>query len=705
MATQLRPLVGRIASRSLRKVLQSHTAKGALSTTANRFRSYHGSHPDSMTNVDYSKLDVKGLQEMGVLDDGELVQFDTLHNMQVNACLAFDENDLFGTYKAAVSEKEEAQYEWMSFTEWGETVNQCRAVLQDMGVEEYARVGIISNNRWEWATVACAAFSLNATVVPMYEAQLPSDWNYILNDSGATALFCATQDIFNKCQTEVLPSTPTVKTSLCFDAPQGEPHAFATAMAQVENSNSKIVQPTPDDLANLIYTSGTTGKPKGVELTHLNFVSNIKAAVRGVTEQMPPLCHETDRSLAFLPWAHSYGQTCELWSSISHGASMGVCRGVPFILEDLQMVQPTTLFAVPTLYKRIYDGVHNLMESSSPIRKNLMKTALDLGSKKAKADAGVGQPLGIMEGLQYKVLDSIVLSKIRARFGGKLKHGFAGGAACPAEVIEFMDSLGIEICEGYGLTETAPIITLNTPTARKAGSVGRPLKGNTVYVIGEDGKPVGLGEEGEICCTGPNIMRGYWNNQKSTDEVITLAPDGVTKMFHTGDLGRLDADGFLSVTGRLKEQYKLENGKYVCPTPIEEAIGMSRFITQVVLCGANRAFNSALIVPDWAVIRSELKIDDSVSEDDLANDQRVKELVDGEIASNCKSLKKFEVPQRWAFVAPFTAANNMLTPKMSIRRHKVLEAYEDLIFHMYDDDKNVTEAADGGHSPEHHNVA
>ena len=180
-----------------------------------------------------------------------------------------------------------------------------------------------------------------------------------------------------------------------------------------------------------------------------------------------------------------------------------------------------------------------------------------------------------------------------------------------------MDSIGIPICEGYGLTETSPIITINTPEQRQVGSVGRPIGGVTVYIVDEEGKEVPRGKEGEICCTGPNVMHGYYNNKEATDEVITLAPDGKSRMFHTGDLGRMGEDGFVKVTGRLKEQYKLENGKYVVPTPIEEAIGMSRYIAQVVLTGANRPYNVALLVPEWPAIRSEFKVDDSISDDEV----------------------------------------------------------------------------------------
>ena len=213
----------------------------------------------------------------------------------------------------------------------------------------------------------------------------------------------------------------------------------------------------------------------------------------------------------------------------------------------------------------------------------------------------------------------------------------------------------------------------------------------SVYVIGENGDEVAVGEEGEICCTGPNVMRGYYKNQEATDEVISTAPDGVSRMFHTGDLGRLDEDGFVKITGRLKEQYKLENGKYVVPTPIEEAIGLSRFIQQVVLCGSNRPYNVALLVPEWTSIRAHLKIEDSVSEEDLANDENVRLLIDDEIARTTQQLKKFEVPTAWAFVAPFTAANNMLTPKMSIRRHKVTQYYAETIGNLYGDDPIVSD--------------
>jgi long-chain acyl-CoA synthetase len=393
-------------------------------------------------------------------------------------------------------------------------------------------VAIISNNRWEWAAIAAAAYSLNASLVPMYEAQLPSDWTYILNDSGSCVVFCATQDIFDRVQKEVLPSTPSVKASICLDAPEGDAYAFATLMAAStgDTEGSLILPPSEEDLANLIYTSGTTGRPKGVELTHLNFTSNVKGAGRSLVDDPADLVRESDKSLAFLPWAHSYGQTCELWMSMSMGAGMGICRGVPSILEDLQLVKPTVLFSVPTLYKKVFDGVHNLMESASPLRKKLMKSALALGDADARFRNGLRGPLGPIDRLKYSALNKIVLSKIRDRFGGNLRHGYVAGSACAPQVLSFMDSIGIPICEGYGLTETSPIITINVPTQRSIGSAGRAIGEVTVHIVDEEGKPLPPGEEGEICCVGPNVMKGYHNNPGETSEVISVAPDGKSRM-------------------------------------------------------------------------------------------------------------------------------------------------------------------------------
>lgn len=332
-----------------------------------------------------------------------------------------------------------------------------------------------------------------------------------------------------------------------------------------------------------------------------------------------------------------------------------------------------------------------MMNNESSMKQRLMRAALRIGKANAAhknriigSDGSKSPPFGFVDKLKFKLLDEVVLAKIRGRFGNNLRVGFVAGAACPREIVEFMDSIGISVCEGYGLTETSPIISINALGRRKAGSVGQVLDGVQVWIVDPDGNPLKCGEEGEICCSGPNVMRGYHKNLAATKEVITMSPSG-KEMFHTGDLGKLGEDGFLRVTGRLKELYKLENGKYVCPTPIEEAISMSRFISQVVVCGANRTHNIALIVPDWVAIRSELGIADDIDEMKLVNNDRVRGSIGSEIKLNCYKIKRYEVPQNFLIVSPFTASNNMLTPKMSIRRHVVIKTYEAMIADLYNE--------------------
>jgi len=634
------------------------------------------------------------LQRDGILcASTNLLRFSTLHELQQNACRAFAANHLFGTYDTSSQ-----SYGWMTYSDFQQKVNVLKHVLvHDFGIQAGDKIGLISNNRWEWYGLASAAYSLNATVVPMYEAQRPNDWLYILNDAGVNGLFVANQDIYESAKTGgVLDSVPSLRGTMVLDG-TGE-GTLQDAMERAERnlefalglSSTSVPPPTPQDLANLVYTSGTTGKPKGVELTHDNHVSNV-GAVRSMVSDPHDFIRQRDRSLAFLPWAHSYGFTCELSCFVAHGSSMGISRGVTKILEDLQLVKPTALFSVPTLYKRIYDGVQNVMVTSSPLKRKLMESALRLGRQ--ANEAGGAHNLDTFSRIQHKVLDAAILSKIRGRFGGQLRHGFAGGAAIPSEIMNFMDDLGIPVYEGYGLTETSPLITLNSPDGRRVGFVGKTGKDITVVIIGKNGEVLKNGEEGEICCYGPNVMRGYWKREKETEEVFSIAPDGSSPLFHTGDLGRMGEHGFLSVTGRLKEQYKLENGKYIVPTPIEEAIGMSRFIQQVVLVGANRPHNTVLLVLDWVATKVELGINnDTLSEEELANDPRVKNLIDTELATTCAHMKKFETPRDWAIVAPFTAANDMLTPKMSIRRHMVVKAYSDLIEQLYNS-ADVTSSA------------
>jgi len=668
---------------------RSHFASAITTCLYKELLRYHSSSTNN-THTPTLSEPLESLQAQGIVNGESLLKFQTIHELQKHACKVFAKNPLFGTYKS-VEDDSLGTFSWMSYQEFGDNVNLCRQVLKNFGIQEYDKVAIISDNRWEWVVIATAAYSLRATLVPMYEAQMSSDWTYILNDSLCSLLFCSTEAIYSRCLTEVLPQTPSVQSVACLNAPIGQLHAFSTLMStaseQLQNNDplASIIPPSPDDLANLLYTSGTTGKPKGVELIHSNVTTNVKG-IRGMVT--PDRIHEflrtSDRGLAILPWAHTYAQTCELWTDMAHGSSIGIARGVPQLMEDFQLVKPTTLVAVPALFKRIYSAVYQQIDKANFVKQKLMTKALEVGKFYSDAKKR-NESLGLIDNLQHSVLDKIILSKIRDKFGSRLRHGFVAGAACPTEVIDFMDSVGLPICEGYGLTETAPIITMNTPYDRMIGSVGRELVGVNVVIMGSDGNPVETGNEGEICCYGPNVMRGYYKNPQATTDVITVAPDGKSRLFHSGDLGVMTPEGFLKVTGRLKEVYKLENGKYVCPTPIEESMSMSKFITQVVLYGFNKPFNIALVVPDWSVLRTELNVEDSVSDEELKNDSRVKTLILTDIQSECvNKVKKYEIPKDLVIVEPFTSENKMLTPKMSIRRHVVVQHYDDIVQGLYE---------------------
>ncbi len=345
---------------------------------------------------------------------------------------------------------------------------------------------------------------------------------------------------------------------------------------------SPILEPDSEDVAGYIYTSGTTGLPKGVLLRHRNFAYNV-SAIHAIFPLSPD-----DRSLSFLPWAHSFGQVIELHTLFSMGSSMAIAESVPQIIPNLAEVHPTMLIAVPRIFNRIYDGLHKKMATESALRRRLFAAAVSTAAER-KALAARGESSGWLD-LKFRILDKLVGAKVRARFGGRLKYAISGGAAISKAVADFIDDLGIQVYEGYGLTETSPMATANAPGQRKIGSVGRAIPGTRIEIdIAATDDPT----QGEIIVHGHNVMMGY-NALPEEDAKVFTADGGL----RTGDMGRLDEEGFLYITGRIKEQYKLENGKYVVPSPLEELLKLAPRVTNVMIYGANRPYNVALVVPD-----------------------------------------------------------------------------------------------------------
>jgi long-chain acyl-CoA synthetase len=582
-----------------------------------------------------------------------MAKFETLVDIYQDAIKTFPDNPLFGT-------KRGGQWQWMTYLEFGRTTDGFRAGLAALGLQQGDRVAIISNNRPEWAVAAYACFGLGVAFVPMYEAQLPKDWEFIVNDCQAKVLIVASDAIAEKTRPflDTLPSLehivsmdPATKTS-------DKVHSFKSLAATPPKVAT--VKPASKDTAGLIYTSGTTGNPKGVILSHGNIATNVSA----IHACFP--MSSMDRSLSFLPWAHSFGQTVELHGLFSMGASLAIAESVEKILDNLAETKPTLLFSVPRIFNKLYAAVQKQISTKPGVIQSMVKTSLATRAKQRN-----GEEVSLGEGLLLAITDRVVFSKVRARFGGELKYAFSGGAAISTEVAEFIDSLGITVYEGYGLTETSPIATANWPNNRKIGSVGKPIPGVTVKIS----------DDGEIVVYGPNVMQGYHNRKEENDAVL-LSDGG----FKTGDMGRIDEDGFVFITGRLKEQYKLENGKYVVPTPLEEQLKLSAFILNVMVHGDNKPYNVALVVANVTAVKEWGK-DNGVGDTDpdtlLAN-PKVRALFKKELDHYGEKFKGFEGVKDFALIAEdFSTENGLLTPSLKVKRRKVFEKYGSLIESLY----------------------
>jgi long-chain acyl-CoA synthetase len=620
-------------------------------------------------------------------------RFRTLVDILQNALATYPSRELFGTCR-------NGRWVWTTYAEFGALVDRFRGGLASLGIARGDCVAIVSNNRVEWAVAAYACYGLGAAYVPMYEAQHPKEWEFIVRDCEAKALIVANDAILAKTR-GLLESVPSLKHIVAIDSSVpsgggnggggGGGHVVTYASLLDSGKRADSIQPSPGDIASLIYTSGTTGNPKGVMLTHANIASNVSA----VYEIFP--MELADRSLSFLPWAHVFGQSVELHALLSTGASMAICRGVDKILEDLAEVKPTLLFSVPRIFNKIYTAVQQQLASKPMPIQLLVQEALKITAKER-----AGERLRVRELALLKLVDKVVFSKVRARFGGNLKYAFSGGAALSREVAEFIDSLGVVVYEGYGLTETSPVATTNVPGARKIGSVGRPIPGVRVEIDeataerkpAEGSKPARA--EGEILIYGHNVMKGYLKRPDENAAVFTK--DGG---FRTGDMGYIDAHGFLYITGRIKEQYKLENGKYVVPTPLEEQIKLSPYVANVMVYGDNRAFNVALVVANVPALRSwgeqghlapPLPGDPAA----LLGDDRVRALFRKEIEKHGEEFKGFESVRDFALIADdFTTDNGMLTPSLKLKRRKVVETYGGLLEQLYAKKKGEARAGAG----------
>jgi len=575
----------------------------------------------------------------------------------------YPDNPLFGTKNARGS------YEWVTYREVGRRVDNMRGGLSALGIDSGDAVGIISDNCVAWAVVAFATQGLGARYVPMYESELLQVWEYIVRDSALKVLFVANRGIYEQVRNLV----DSIDSLECIVVIEGQGDDSMAAIEAVgEREPVPALYPGPDDVAILIYTSGTTGEPKGVLLSHGNITSNSRAGLSMFPEIIPG-----GTSFAILPWAHSFGLTAELIAMISIGGGIGLMHSVSTISSDLALVRPTWIVAVPRVFNKIYEGLWSRMNDRGGLAKKLFVMGLDsAGRKRELAERGRSS---LTAHLKLALADRIVFKKIRDGMGGRLMGALTGGAAMNTDIARFFFDIGIPLYNCYGLTEMSPAVAMNASFAYRLGSVGRAIRDVTISI---DSSMLDENSgDGEIIAYGPNLMKGYHNKQEETKKVMT--EDGG---FRTGDRGRLDEDGYLYITGRIKEQYKLENGKFVFPVSLEEEIKLVPFVENAMVCGEGKPYTICLVVPDGeALERYARKEGLPPYPDEPAKSDAVRELIASRIRTALEGkYGKYEIPQKFVFVSEgFTVDNGALTQTMKLKRHVIEKRYRERIESLY----------------------
>jgi long-chain acyl-CoA synthetase len=543
--------------------------------------------------------------------------------------------------------------------------------LRALGVSRGDRVALHSENCTEWLIADQALLSLGAVSVPIYTTQPADQVQYILENSGAVAYVVSGPKLYGPVA-DAVAKVASLKAVIGIrgafapgvtawddvlargaEAAAAEPGVFAAERAKAR----------PEDLATLIYTSGTTGMPKGVMLTHWNLASNVLSSL----ERMP-WSIEGERGqkiLSYLPLSHVFERMLSyLYQYI--GYPVWFVETFEELLADLQVVKPVHFSSVPRLLEKVHAAIHAKPNQLAGFQRAVMRWGLALADR-----FDVERPLGAGDRVQYALADALVFKKIRALFGGNLQAITSGGAALSREVMNFMNAVGIFTGQGYGLSETSPVIAVYTRGELRAGSVGTPITDVEVRTA----------DDGEICVRGPGVMKGYFNAPQATAEVLT--DDG---WFKTGDVGHLDADGYLFITDRKKELLKLSTGKYVAPQPIEARLAASRYIEQAVVIGNSRQFASALVVVDVAAVTAHFKEQGEPVPNggEVLDHPGVKELVQAEIEAVNANLPPWEQVKKFALVRrPWSIETGELTPTMKIKRRVVHERHADEIQRMY----------------------
>jgi long-chain acyl-CoA synthetase len=588
----------------------------------------------------------------------------TINELFFEAIEKFDKPD-------ALQYKRGGKYTPVSHREIERRVRHAALGLATLGVKEGDRVAILSENRPEWAIADYASLTSGVTDVPIYPTLPPDQIAFIIKDSGAVAIFVSTADQAAKVA-EIRSQVPALTHVISFDevGPSAdmtlaalEHRGAAAETPQSLESYRRIAENVhPDALATLIYTSGTTGNPKGVMLTHNNIHSNIEA----VRYKLP--FEGNDVALSFLPLSHIFERMGD-YLMFATGSSIAYAEGLDTVPVNMMEVRPTVVFSVPRLYEKMYARVLQNALAGGFLKKKIFFWARSVADKWADEKLAGREPKGMLA-RKYAIAQKLVFSKLKERTGGRLRFFVSGGAPLAPEINKFFYAAGLIILEGYGLTETSPVIGVNTPHDFRIGTIGRPV----------DGVEVMIAPDGEILSRGPGVMKGYFNNPSATAEAIDA--DG---WFHTGDIGEI-RDGFIAITDRKKDIIVTAGGKNIAPQPVENLVKTNKYVSQAVMIGDKRRFPSMLIVPNFEQLENWAKRKGIIWTDraQLIKMPTVQAKMEKEVLGNCASLAHYETPRKIALLEnDFSLEKGEMTPTQKVKRRVVDKNYKDVIDTLY----------------------
>lgn len=552
-----------------------------------------------------------------------------------------------------------------------ERVRLASAALRSLGVERGHRAAILAENRSEWALADWACLCSGVADIPVYATLTPHQIAYILLNSGVRLVFCSTRGQLDKLL-EIRDQCPEVRWIVVMDPLEGAlPEGVLLWDAFLERGREgaealgedrfreQALSVQPEDVATILYTSGTTGDPKGVVLTHGNLRANVEQS-----QKVLPLGEE-DETLSFLPLSHVFQRMVD-YLLYSVGCTISYARSMDLVAEDLRLVKPTVVVSVPRLYEKVYARV----TGATGVKAFLIQWAREVGMAWSEEMLAGRTPGPVLRGV-YRLADRLVFRKIREGVGGRLRYFVSGGAPLSPEINRFFYSAGIMILEGYGLTETSPVTNVNSPSALRIGTVGKPVPGTEIRIA----------EDGEILVRGPQVMRGYLDNPEATAEVLT--DEG---WFLTGDVGEIDQDGYLRITDRKKDIIVTAGGKNIAPQPIENLMKQNPYVDQVVMIGDRRPFSIVLVVPafdrleEWARGKG-VAVGDRKS---LLENPQVQSLMETEVLGTVSDLPRYEQPKKVGLLAgEFTIEGGELTPSQKVRRRIVERNYAEFIEAFY----------------------